>query len=79
MNPDPDVSSPDGDGTITVQVNQTTALSVGTVLKFSGSGIGKGSRDTLDIDNKITINSHPSSARTIYLDLDKFIDLGEIS
>ena len=65
-----------GDGRITVQVNQTTALSVGTVIRLSGSGIAKGSRETLDIDNEITINSHPSSNREIFLNLDNFITPG---
>ena len=69
----------DGDtteGTITVQLNQTAALSIGTVLKFFGSGIGKGSRDQLQLDNNITIKSHPSSNREIFLNLDNFITPG---
>jgi hypothetical protein len=66
-------------GEITVQVAQTTALAVGTVIRLSGSGIGKGSRETLDIDNEITINSHPSSNREIFLNLDNFIEPGEAS
>ena len=65
-----------GDGTITVRLNQTAALSVGTVLKFFGSGLGKGSRDQLKINNSVTINSHPPTNRTIYLDLDNFITIG---
>jgi len=74
---DADVSGSSGE--ITVQVAQTTALSVGTVIRLSGSGIGKGSRETLDIDNEITINSHPSSNREIFLNLDNFITPGEAS
>jgi hypothetical protein len=63
-------------GTITVQLNQTTALAIGTILKFFGSGLGKGSRDQLQVDNSVIINSHPSINRTIYLNLDNFITIG---
>ena len=66
-----------GNGTITVQQTQTAALSVGTILKFFGSGLGKGSRDKLELSNTITINSYPLASRIIYLDLDKFITIGE--
>ena len=31
------------------------------------------------IDNEVKVSSYPSSARTIYLDLDKFITLGTAS
>lgn len=74
-----DVDGTGGNGTITVQVNQTAALSVGTVLKFFAGGIGKGSRDQLKASNNIIINSYPSSNKTIHLDLDKFITIGTIS
>ena len=67
------------DGTITVQVAQTTNLAVGTKINISGDGIGLGSRETLDIDNEITINSYPSTNRTIYLNLDNFITVGTAS
>tara|TARA_R110002020_G_scaffold220917_1_gene428928 strand:- start:95 stop:1378 length:1284 start_codon:yes stop_codon:yes gene_type:complete len=71
-----DADGSGGDGRITVQLNQTAALSVGTVLKFFGSGLGKGSRDQLKANNKVIINSNPSSTRTIYLNLDNFITIG---
>jgi len=61
------------DGTITVQLNQTTALSVGTVVTFPGTNTA------FDINNQIEIKSHGLSNRTIYLDLDNFITLGTAS
>ena len=74
-----DYDGGDNDGTITVELAQTAALSVGTKLKFFGSGLGKGSRDQLKANNKVIINSYPSSNRTIYLDLDNFITIGRAS
>ena len=74
-----DADGSGSDGTMTLVLTQPTTLTAGTVLRFSGSGIGKGSRDTLKIDNEVKVSSYPSSARTIYLDLDKFITLGTAS
>ena len=61
------------DGTITVQVNQTANLAVGTTVTFHGTST------TLDVNNEIIINSHGNNDRTIYLDLDNFITLGTVS
>lgn len=70
------VEDPDGsgeDGTMTMQVSQTTAMKVGTVLNF------KGSTDQVDISGVISIKAYPSSNTTISLLLDNFITPGTIS
>ena len=68
----------DNDGTITAQLNQTADLAVGTTLTFlSAADFGFGTQITTN--NKITINSHPKTARIIYLDLDRFITVGTAS
>jgi hypothetical protein len=74
-----DADGTGGDGTITVQVNQTAALSVGTILRFFGDDFGDGSRDKLELNNYVIIRSHPNKAITIYLNLDNFITLGAAS
>ena len=48
-------------------------MAVGTKLYF------KGSYPTLQLDNTATISLHPTSARTLYLNLDNFITLGTAS
>ena len=57
-----------GDGLIVMQVAQIAAQ--GTKLYFTGS------TKKVTIVNNIVINSHPSSSRTIYLNLDNFITVG---
>ena len=65
---DPDGSG--SDGVIQVQVAQTTALAVGTTVKF------KGSTDQIDIVGNMTITSYPNVDRTINFKLDNFITPG---
>jgi hypothetical protein len=68
-----DADGEGADGTITVQLNQTAALAVGTVVTFPDT------TTTFDIDNEIKIISHGLNNRTIYLNLDNFITLGTAS
>ena len=65
---------PDGggaDGTITVQVAQTTDLAVGTVIKF------KGCTEQINIAGNAVITSYPSANKTINFKLDNFITPGQ--
>ena len=69
----------DNDGTITGQVDQTTALTVGTTLYFKSVADGETFGTQVIINNTVSIATHPSTARTIYLNLDNFITLGAAS
>ena len=66
----------DNDGTITGEVDQTTALAVGTTLYFRSIAAGETFGTQVVINNTVKIITHPSIARTIYLNLDNFITLG---
>ena len=66
VTPDPDGS--DGDGQFTCDVAQT--FKGGEVLSF------KDSSTSISINFPLSIQKYPSSNRTIYLDLDKFITPG---
>ena len=61
----------DGDGSIVVELSQS--LSAGTVLTFLD--IFK----TINFVGNIVINCYPDANRTIYLDLDRLITVGEDS
>ena len=69
--PDPDDGTLDNDGLMVVELAQT--LTAGTVLTFLD--IFK----TINFTGNIAINSYPDANRTIYLDLDKLITVGEAS
>ena len=69
----------DNDGTITGQVDQTAALAVGTTLHFKSVAVGETFGTQVKIDNTVSITTHPSTTRTIYLNLDNFITLGAAS
>jgi hypothetical protein len=68
-----------GDGTITGEINQTAELAVGTTLHFASIAVGETFGTQIKIDNTVSITTHPSTARTIYLNLDNFIKLGAAS
>jgi len=61
------------DGVIEMEVNQTTALAVNTVLTF------KGSSQTIGYKGVLEISKYPSTNRTITLKLDNFITPGAAS
>jgi hypothetical protein len=68
-----------GDGTITGQVDQTAELVVGTTLYFKSVADGETFGTQVTINNTVSITTHPSTTRTIYLNLDNFITLGAAS
>jgi hypothetical protein len=67
----PDAGGGDGDGLMVVQSAQT--LRAGTVLYFDGC------HKSINFTGNINIKSFPTSNKTIYLDLEHFITLGEAS
>ena len=67
----PDPGGGDADGLMVVQLAQT--LTAGTVLTFNN--VFK----IITFAGNIVINSYPDANRTIYLDLDSFITVGEDS
>ena len=66
-----DAGGGDANGTLVVQLAQT--LKGGETLTFRGSS------KTVNITGSVNITSYPTSNRTIYLDLDKFITPGAAS
>jgi hypothetical protein len=56
-----------------ILTEESQAIKVGTKMYF------KGSTQTVSIVNKFKINSHPSSNKEIFLNLDNFITPGEAS
>ena len=69
----------DNDGTMTVLVSQSTDLVAGTTLSFRPTNATESLGTQVKIDNTVSITTHPSTARTIYLNLDNFITLGAAS
>ena len=59
------------EGSVVLQVAQN--VKAGTLLRLTGS------TQSIDIDNKFTIKSYPTSNKTIYLNLDNFITPGAAS
>ena len=64
---------------MTGQVDQTAELAVGTTLYFKSIAAGETFGTQVEINNTVSITTHPSTARTIYLNLDNFITLGAAS
>jgi hypothetical protein len=56
------------DGSVTTEEAQT--IKIGTTIYFTGSTL------TVSVVNTFTINSHPSTDKIIYLNLDNFITPG---
>ena len=69
----------DNDGTMTVLVSQSTDLVAGTTLSFKPINATESLGTQVTINNTVSITTHPSTARTIYLNLDNFITLGAAS
>jgi len=69
----------DNDGTMTVLVSQSTDLVAGTTLKFKPINATESLGTQVKINNTISITTHPTTARIIYLNLDNFITLGAAS
>ena len=63
-----DVGGGGTDGVITTTIAQT--LTAGSIIRFTGC------TQTVALANTVTVNSYPTSNRTIYLNLDNFITLG---
>ena len=66
-----DVGGGDSNGSMVVQLAQT--LTAGTILTFND--IFK----TINFTGNIVIDAYPDANRTIYLDLDRLITVGEDS
>ena len=66
-------------GTMTVLVSQSTDLVAGTTLSFKPINATESLGTQVTINNTVSITTHPSTARTIYLNLDNFITLGAAS
>ncbi len=56
-------------GSVTMQLDQT-GVTVGTILTFTGS------TDSVELVGTITINKYPDVSRIIYMNLDKFTNIG---
>ena len=69
----------DNDGTMTVLVSQSTDLVAGTTLSFKPINATERLGTQVEINNTISITTHPTTARIIYLNLDNFITLGAAS